>query len=182
MRNELALAPSRWYRGTAEIVRSILFQGAIKADDEVKREFLFLSLLREQPAFAWIGFGFPDGRFFGSHAAPDGKIEMVEIGSSARPARRDHCAATSIMPIPGDVFFEERIKAETAYVPGGAAWYRKGKDTHRTGLDRRRHLAERFRALGRRFQAGRALRAIRRRRHGGGQPEAAAADAARTST
>ena len=41
---------------TAEIVRSILFQGAIKADDEVRREFLFLSLLREQPTIAWIGF------------------------------------------------------------------------------------------------------------------------------
>jgi hypothetical protein len=62
---------------TAEIVRSILFQGTIKAEDEVKREFLFLSLLREQPVIGWIGFGFPDGRFFGSHAAPDGKIEMV---------------------------------------------------------------------------------------------------------
>ncbi|TIQ73236.1 MAG: adenylate/guanylate cyclase domain-containing protein, partial [Mesorhizobium sp.] len=32
--------------GTAEIIRSILFQGTIKADDEVKREFLFLALLR----------------------------------------------------------------------------------------------------------------------------------------
>jgi hypothetical protein len=32
--------------GTAEIIRSILFQGTIKADDEVKHEFLFLSLLR----------------------------------------------------------------------------------------------------------------------------------------
>ena len=68
---------------TAEIVRSVFFQGAIKPDDEVKREFLFLSLLREQPAIAWIGFGFPDGRFFGAHAAPDGRIEMVEIAKAA---------------------------------------------------------------------------------------------------
>ena len=85
--------------GTAEIVRSILFQGAIKADDEVKREYLFLSLLRAQPAIGWIGFGFPDGRFFGSHAAPNGKIEMVEIGA-AHPARRGRCAATSIIRSP----------------------------------------------------------------------------------
>lgn len=110
--------------GTAEIVRSILFQGAIKADDEVKREFLFLSLLREQPAISWIGFGFPDGRFFGSHAASGDKIEMVEIGvgqpGKPRPLRRD-----IYRPIPGDVMFEERIHGETAYVALGAPWYRQ---------------------------------------------------------
>ncbi|MGE0283037.1 MAG: adenylate/guanylate cyclase domain-containing protein [Rhizobiaceae bacterium] len=112
---------------TAEIVRSILFQGAIKADDEVKREFLFLSLLREQPSIAWIGYGFPDGRFFGSHALPDGKIEMLEIGAggagSKRPLRRD-----VYRPLPGDVFFERRIKGSTDYVSLGAAWYRQARD------------------------------------------------------
>lgn len=113
---------------TSEIVRSILFQGAISANDEVKREFLFLSLLREQPAIAWIGFGFPDGGFFGSHATADGRIEMVEIGAAkageVRPLRRD-----LYRPIPGDIFFEERIKAESAYVALGAPWYRLGKET-----------------------------------------------------
>ena len=38
-------------------------------------------------------------------------------------------------------------------------------------MERRRHFAERLRALGRRFEAGRALRQIPGRRHGGGQPE-----------
>ena len=42
---------------TVETVRSILFQGVISAGDEVKREYLFLSLLRSQPAIGWIGFG-----------------------------------------------------------------------------------------------------------------------------
>ena len=54
--------------GAAEIVRSILFQATISADDEAKREFVFLSVLRSNPALSWVGFGFPDGRFFGSHA------------------------------------------------------------------------------------------------------------------
>ncbi|MDL2406798.1 adenylate/guanylate cyclase domain-containing protein [Rhizobium calliandrae] len=110
---------------SAEIVRSVFFQGAIRPDDEVKREFLFLSLLREQPAIAWIGFGFPDGRFFGSHAIPDGEIEMVEIGAAApgkpRPLRRD-----LYKPIPGDIFFENRLKAESVYVSEGSPWYRLG--------------------------------------------------------
>jgi class 3 adenylate cyclase len=125
VRNELA-SNLALVSSSAEIVRSIFFQGAIKPDDEVKREFLFLSLLREQPAIAWIGFGFPDGHFFGSHATPDGKIEMVEISAAApgkpRPLRRD-----LYKPIPGDIFFESRLKAESVYVTEGSPWYRSGK-------------------------------------------------------
>ena len=58
----------------------------------------------------------------------NGKIEMVEIGAAPpgapQPLRRD-----IYRPIPGDMMFEERILGETAYVPGGAAWYRKAKDS-----------------------------------------------------
>lgn len=112
---------------TAETVRLILHQGAISTDDEVKREYLFLSLLRTQPAIRWIGFGFPDGRFIGAHAAAPDRIELVEIGAAARgeqkPLRRD-----LYHPIPGDVMFDERISGETAYVPAGAPWYRYAKD------------------------------------------------------
>jgi class 3 adenylate cyclase len=52
---------------------------------------------------------------------------MVEIGAAEpgkpKPLRRD-----IYQPLPGDVMFEERILGETAYVPGGALWYRMGKD------------------------------------------------------
>jgi len=116
---------------TADTVRSILSQGAISAGDEVKREYLFLSLLRAQPSMAWIGFGFPDGRFFGAHAAAPDRIEMVEIGAAPpgeqHPLRRD-----LYHPIPGDVMFDQRLLGDTAYVPAGAPWYRKAKDAAAT--------------------------------------------------
>jgi class 3 adenylate cyclase len=110
--------------GAAEIVRSILFQGTISADDEAKREFVFLSVLRSNPALSWVGFGFPDGRFFGSHATAEGTIEMVEIGAppnglGARTLRRDIYA-----PIPGDIFFKERVKGTSQYEAKGSPWYR----------------------------------------------------------
>jgi adenylate cyclase len=126
VRNELATT-FRASEGAVEIVRSILFQGAIKTTDEAKREFVFLSVLRSLPAVSWIGFGFPDGRFFGAHALEDGKIEMVEIGdmlpTGGRYLRRDR-----YKPIPGDIFFEERTKGETAYVSLGSKWYRGAMD------------------------------------------------------
>lgn len=122
VRNELETT-FRASEGAVEIIRSILFQGAIKAEDEAKREFVFLSVLRSLPAVSWIGFGFPDGRFFGSHILGDDKIEMVEIGQSLdngkRALRRDR-----YQPIPGDIFFEERTKGESAYVLAGTKWYR----------------------------------------------------------
>ncbi len=114
-----------------EIIRSILFQGAIKSEDEAKREFVFLSVLRSQLAVSWLGFAFPDGRFFGAHTAADGKIEMVEIGQlvdeSMRYFRRD-----TYRPIPGDIFFETREKSTTAYVTLGAKWYRAAKDSEQS--------------------------------------------------
>jgi adenylate cyclase len=116
-------ATFRASEGAVEVIRSILFQGAIKADDEAKREFVFLSVLRSLPSVSWIGFGFPDGRFFGSHMLGDDRIEMVEIGAplanGARSLRRDR-----YKPIPGDIFFEERVRGESAYVTLGSKWYR----------------------------------------------------------
>ena len=113
--------------GAVEIIRSILFQGAISTEDEAKREFVFLSVLRSLPSVSWVGFGFPDGRFFGAHALDNGKIEMVEIGDAlpagGRSLRRDR-----YQPIPGDIFFEERSKGETAYISLGSKWYRGAMD------------------------------------------------------
>lgn len=109
--------------GAVEIARSMFFQGAVDPEDEAKREFVFLSILRSQPSLSWIGFGFPDGRFFGAHATPTGQIEMVEIGAhvadGARALRRD-----LYDPLPGDIFFRERIKAQSAYEAKGTPWYR----------------------------------------------------------
>lgn len=109
--------------GAAEIIRSALFQGTIAPEDEAKREFLFLSVLRSQPALSWIGFAFPDGRFFGAHAAPD-HIEMVEIGETipglAASLRRD-----LYDPVPGDIFFRERIRGTSEYIAAGSPWYRQ---------------------------------------------------------
>jgi adenylate cyclase len=122
VRRELDLT-FRAAEGAAEIVRSILFQGTISADDEAKREFVFVSVLRSNPALSWVGFGFPDGRFFGAHATAEGAIEMVETGASdstgIRTFRRDLYET-----IPGDIFFKQRLKGTSQYEAVGSPWYR----------------------------------------------------------
>ena len=64
---------------TAEIVRSILFQGTIKADDEVKREFLFLSLLElVQQKFLKIMIGEGKNNFIIEYNEPENRLAEFE--------------------------------------------------------------------------------------------------------
>jgi adenylate cyclase len=109
--------------GVQEALRSILFQGAIAAQDEAKREFVFLSLLRSQPALSWVAFGFPDGNFFGAQALGDGRFSMVEVrrnGSAPAELRID-----SYHAVPGDVMFDRREFAATDYSSTAEIWYQK---------------------------------------------------------
>ena len=125
--------------GAAEATRSILYQGAVRADDEAKREFIFLSLLRSQPAFSWVAIGFPDGRFFGAQKRADGEIHMVELYGVAEDAilqlRRDR-----YHPIPGDALFRSREFSTERFVVLDQPWY---KDAVAAGAPAW-SLAERF--------------------------------------
>jgi class 3 adenylate cyclase len=113
--------------GAVEIGRSIFFQGTIDPEDEAKREFVFLSILRSEPSLSWVGFGFPDGRFFGAHRTPAGQIEMVEVGTRIDWQRR-HLRRDVYDPLPGDIFFRARITGESAYEAGGTPWYLGARD------------------------------------------------------
>ena len=108
--------------GVEEALRSILFQGAIAAEDEAKREYVFLSLLRSQPALSWVAFGFPNGNYFGAETLGDGRYSMVEV--KGRPRRSSELRIDSYHAIPGDVMFERRILETTTYSATDQPWYR----------------------------------------------------------
>ncbi len=124
--------------GAAEATRSILYQGAVRADDEAKREFVFLSILRSQPAISWVAFGFPDGGFFGAQKRPDGEIHMVELYGLSEDGllqlRRDRYD-----PLPGDAMFKAREFGTERFFVLDQPWY-KDAVTARTAWS----LAERF--------------------------------------
>lgn len=109
--------------GVEEALRSILFQGAIAAEDEAKREYVFLSLLRSQPALSWVAFGFPNGNYFGAETLGDGRYSMVEV--KRRPRRPAELRIDSYHTIPGDVMFERRILGTTTYSATVQPWYRR---------------------------------------------------------
>ncbi len=109
--------------GAQEALRSILFQGAIAAEDEAKREYVFLSLLRSQPALSWVAFGFPNGNYFGAETLGDGRYSMVEVRRRTR--RPAELRIDSYHAIPGDVMFERRILETTTYSASAQPWYRR---------------------------------------------------------
>lgn len=170
VRNDLSRTLSL-VSSTAEVVRSIFFQGAISANDEVKREFLFLSLLRDQPAIAWIGFGFPDGRFFGSHATADGRIEN---GRNRRCGSRRAPSATarSLPTDPGRHLFRGAQQGGERLCGTRRPLVSIGQGKRRSRVDGHQRAAEWFRARHGAVKARRGLWEVYRRGDGGREPPA----------
>jgi adenylate cyclase len=104
-----------------EALRAILAQGAVGPDDEAKREFLFLALLRSQPAVSRLSFGWPDGRFFGAEKFGYDRIRMIEVRDGA--LRIDEYEAQT-----RDAMFLDRSFMPSDYVATGQPWYRAAAD------------------------------------------------------
>jgi len=51
-------------------VGAVFANNTVKLDEESKRDFIFLSLLRSKPSLSWISFGSGDGSFFGAQRDP----------------------------------------------------------------------------------------------------------------
>ncbi|HMR34125.1 MAG TPA: adenylate/guanylate cyclase domain-containing protein [Geminicoccaceae bacterium] len=100
----------------AEALRSILAQGTIGPEDEAKREFLFLSLLRSQPAVSRLSFGWPDGRYFGAEKQGYEHIRMIEV-QGGRLRIDDYEAHV------GDVMFLERRFAPSGFLASDQPWF-----------------------------------------------------------
>ncbi len=105
----------------AEALRSILAQGTIGPEDEAKREFLFLSLLRSQPSVSRLSFGWPDGRYFGAEKLGYGQIRMIEVRDGR--LRIDTYAAHV-----GDVMFLERRFEPSDFLAMGQSWFAAAAD------------------------------------------------------
>ena len=105
----------------AEALRSILAQGTIGPEDEAKREFLFLSLLRSQPAVSRLSFGWPDGRYFGAEKVGYDHIRMIEV-------RDGRLRIDGYEVLAGDVMFLERRFEPSGYAALDQPWFRAAVD------------------------------------------------------
>ena len=77
-------------------VGSVFANGTITLNEESKRDFIFLALLRSKPSLSWISLGTDDGSFFGAQrelvAQSDGdhlKLVTVALDPTSN-ARSEH--------------------------------------------------------------------------------------------
>lgn len=127
-----------------EAVRSIFFQDAIRPTDEAKREFIFLALLRSNPALSWIALGFPNGNFFGALRAEDAEFDMVEVKPDPETEVRRRRVDT-YTPDEDDVMFRGREFVPSDYDVRPQPWYRRAVDENGPGWSELSHLPNRDR-------------------------------------
>jgi adenylate cyclase len=77
-------------------VGSIFANGTIRPDEESKRDFIFLALLRSKPSLSWISLGTDDGSFFGAQRdialrGDSDQLNLVTVAWDAKEnARSEH--------------------------------------------------------------------------------------------
>jgi len=127
-----------------QALQSIFVQQAIRPEDEAKREFVFLALLRSQPSLSWVSFGFPNGSFFGAQKASDSKFNMVEVSWDAAHGRgslrvdRYHPETDGI-----NIHFDQREgPTPIAFDALEQSWYKRAVDEDSSGWNMVAHLPE----------------------------------------
>ena len=125
VRNEL-VSSLAVVSSTAGIARSVFALSTFRPGDATNRDSLLLSLMKGQPAIAWMGIASPEGRFYGAHLTPEGKIEIVEIGGvssgNTRPLRRKIYNSMS-----DKLLVENRPDSTSNYIAERSQWYRLGE-------------------------------------------------------
>ena len=111
-------------------VGAIFANGTVRPDEESKRDFIFLALLRSKPSLSWISLGTSDGSFFGAQrdlgAQSDGnRLNLVTVsGDAAANARSEH--AFRFEAKGNDIeFVSEEGPRPSTYDPTRQPWYRR---------------------------------------------------------
>jgi adenylate cyclase len=104
-------------------LRTVFFQDVIRITNEAKREFVFLSLLQSQPSISWVGFGWPNGNFFGARKDADESIRMVEVRHGPPSPYADLLRIDSYLPVVGDIEFQSRDLGVTHFRSNLQGWY-----------------------------------------------------------
>ncbi len=114
-------------------VGSVFANGTVTLDEESKRDFIFLSLLRSKPSLSWISLGTGDGSFFGAQrdlaAQSDGNhLNLVTVARDpAANARSEH--AFSFEAKGNDIqYVSKEDPRPSSYDATQQPWYRRALD------------------------------------------------------
>ncbi|MDZ4735275.1 MAG: adenylate/guanylate cyclase domain-containing protein [Rhodospirillaceae bacterium] len=109
------------------VVRVNLVEGTVDIEQEVKREFLFLSVLDANPALSSIEFGWPDDHAFIARRLLDGTIEMEELLPQAGGSLKQRIDRYS-RGDEGMLIFQQRDWTVTDYHVSRQFWFKAALD------------------------------------------------------
>ncbi len=111
-------------------VGSVFANGTVTLDEESKRDFIFLALLRSKPSLSWISLGTGDGSFFGAQRdlaeRSDGDhLKLVTVAwDPAANARNEH--SFSFEAKGNDIqYVGKEDPRPSGYDATRQAWYRR---------------------------------------------------------
>jgi adenylate cyclase len=109
-------------------VGAVFANGTIRPDEESKRDFIFLALLRSKPSLSWISLGTADGSFFGAQRdialRGDGdQLNLVTVAWDAKEnARSEHTYRFEAKG--NDIqYVDEQPSRPSNYDAARQAWY-----------------------------------------------------------
>jgi len=107
-----------------QAVASIFSNGTIAPEDESRRDFIFLALLRPQPSLSWISLGTPDGAFFGAQKVKDDAYNLVSVQwDPANGTGRDR--TFSFQAFGPDMVFSDSEMQPSTYKATDQEWYQR---------------------------------------------------------
>lgn len=113
---------------TMRMIQGIFATNVVKLEDKANRKNLFLSLLKENPTFSWISFGWPNGDFMGAQRQDEKQIRY--IFSKWLPAEKKALRDIDYYKVvDGELQYEVSRVLENIYYAPQRSWFRKAVDT-----------------------------------------------------
>jgi len=111
-------------------VGAVFANGTIGPEEESKRDFLFLALLRSRPSLSWISLGTGDGSFFGAQrdlaTQSDGDhLNLVRVAWDAKENERSEHAFRFEAKGNDIQYVSEQPSQPSDYDATQQAWYRR---------------------------------------------------------
>ncbi len=109
-------------------IDGIFSQGIVSVEDQDQRQQLYLALLKSNPTFSWISFGWPNGDFIGAQRQDDKTIRF--INSTWNPAEKKAKRVISYYLEEKNRLSPDVIRVmENKYYAPQRGWFKKAVDT-----------------------------------------------------
>lgn len=113
---------------TMRMIQSIFATDIVKLEDKANRKNLFLAMLKDNPTFSWVSFGWPNGDFVGAQRQDENQIRYIV--SKWVPAEKKAVRNIDYYKVAdGELQYEVSRVLENDYYAPQRSWFRKAVDT-----------------------------------------------------